>query len=92
MRPITTLLLEIIRIYTLVVLVNVVLSWFVHGTRNMTVRRIYWFTGQLVDPALDPIRRLLSPMTRNVGLDLSPIVLIVLLQLLARMIARYSLP
>ena len=80
---------EVIRIYTLIVLANVILSWFVNSSRDMRIRKIYWATGQLVDPMLDPIRRLLSPMTRNFGIDISPIVLIVFLQIVVRLITGY---
>jgi YggT family protein len=79
----TGLLSELIRFYTLIVLVNVILSWVVHSTQNMVVRRIYWTTSQFVDPALAPIRQLLSPLTRNLGgIDISPIILIIFLQFL----------
>ncbi|MCZ6681482.1 MAG: YggT family protein [Candidatus Poribacteria bacterium] len=80
------ILSEAIRLYTFVVLVNVILSWFVHSSKNMTVRKIYGMTGQFVDPVLDPIRRVLSPMTRGFGIDISPIVLIVFLQVLQKMV------
>jgi uncharacterized protein YggT (Ycf19 family) len=85
----TSILIDVIRLYMLIIVVNAILSWFVHGTRNMTVRRIYWITSQLVDPALDPIRRLLRPVTRNFGIDISPFILIIFLQMLQRLIATY---
>lgn len=66
----------------LVVIGNVLLSWLVHSTQNITVHQIYRFTGQFVDPLLQPIRKLLNPMSRNIGIDFSPIVLIVLLNIL----------
>lgn len=66
----------------LIVIANVLLSWIVFGTQNITIRRIYLMTGQLVDPVLQPIQKLLYPMTRNMGIDFSPIVLIVLLHIL----------
>jgi len=53
----------------------------------MIVRRIYWTTGRFVDPALAPIRKLLSPVTKNFGgIDISPIILIFLLQVLRRIL------
>ncbi len=77
---------QLLEIYTIVVFANAVLSWFVFGTQNSTVRQIYWFTGRLVDPALRPIRKVLEPMSRSFGIDISPFVLIILLQILARML------
>ncbi len=80
------LLSRLLEIYTLIIFVNVFLSWIVFSTQNETVRRIYYFTGQLVDPVLQPIRNVLQPMSRNIGIDFSPIVLIFLILLLKRML------
>lgn len=80
------LLSRLLEIYTLIIFVNVFLSWIVFSTQNETVRRIYYFTGQLVDPVLQPIRNVLQPMSRNIGIDFSPIVLIVLILLLKGML------
>ena len=77
---------ELLEIYTIVVLANAILSWFVFGTQNAVVRQLYWWTGRLVDPVLNPIRNALGPVTRNFGIDISPFVLILLLQFLARVI------
>ncbi|MYF98396.1 YggT family protein [Candidatus Poribacteria bacterium] len=80
------LLSRLLEIYTLIIFVNVFLSWIVFSTQNETVRRIYYFTGQLVDPVLQPIRNVLQPMSRNIGIDFSPIVLIFLIFLLKGML------
>ncbi len=77
---------ELLEIYTIVVLANAILSWFVFGTQNSVVRQLYWWTGRLVDPVLNPIRNALGPMTRNLGIDISPFVLIILLQVLRGML------
>lgn len=77
---------ELLEIYTIVVFANAILSWFVSGTQNSVVRQLYWWTSRLVDPVLNPIRNALGPVTRNFGIDISPFVLILLLQFLARMI------
>lgn len=77
---------QLLDIYIIVVFANAALSWFVFGTQNSTVRQIYWFTGRLVDPALRPIRKVLEPMSRSFGIDISPFVLIILLLILVRML------
>lgn len=77
---------ELLEIYTIVVFANAVLSWFVLGTQNAIVRQLYWWTSRLVDPVLNPIRNALGPVTRNFGIDISPFVLILLLQFLAHAI------
>ena len=77
---------RLIEIYTLIVFANAVLSWFVFGTKNAVIRQIYWWTGRIVDPVLSPIRNLLEPVSRSFGIDISPFILIILLQILARML------
>lgn len=77
------LLSELIEIYTIVVFANAVLSWFVFSTQNSVVRQIYWWTSRVVDPVLRPIRSALGPMTRSLGIDISPFVLILFLQFLS---------
>lgn len=86
MSLLAQLLSRLLDIYTLIVFVNVFLSWIVFSTQNETIRRIYYLTGQLVDPVLQPIRNVLQPMSRNIGIDFSPIVLIFLIILLNRML------
>jgi uncharacterized protein YggT (Ycf19 family) len=77
---------ELLEIYTIMVFANAVLSWFVGGTQNSVVRQLYWWTSRLVDPVLSPIRNALGPVTRNFGIDISPFVLILLLQFLAHIL------
>ncbi|MDE0089431.1 MAG: YggT family protein [Candidatus Poribacteria bacterium] len=73
---------RLLRIYMLIVFVNVFLSWIVFGTQNLTVRGIYRLTSQIVEPVLQPIRNVLQPMSRNIGIDFSPMVLLFLLYIL----------
>ena len=73
---------ELLEIYIIVVFANTLLSWFV-GTQNSVVRQLYWWTSRIVDPVLNPIRNVIGPMTRNFGIDISPFVLISLLQFLS---------
>jgi YggT family protein len=75
MRLITTL----IDVYSLVVLMAVVMSWVAVDRRNRLVRTLY----ALTEPVLAPIRRVLPPIG---GLDLSPMVLLIALQLLKRLL------
>ncbi|MDR7487074.1 MAG: YggT family protein [Armatimonadota bacterium] len=65
------------RVFLLLILARVVLSWvpdLAHRFPSVTYA-VWRFTS----PVLDPVRRLLPPVA---GLDLSPIVAILLLQLL----------
>ena len=88
MEMLMPLIIEVIGIYSIIVFANVILSWVVNLSGNMTVRQIYWLTNRLVDPALDPIRRVLQPMTGGLGIDISPLILLIFLQILRRMLIQ----
>ena len=88
MEVLIPLMIEVIGIYSIIVFANVILSWVVNLSGNMVVRQIYWMTNRLVDPALDPIRRVLRPMTGGLGIDISPLVLLIFLQILRRMLIQ----
>ena len=70
------------------VLLNALLSWFASGGRNPMAVML----GELVEPVLRPARLLLPPIS---GLDLSPIIVIVLLQVMMialQQVANVALP
>ncbi len=73
------LLARLIDLYSLVVLVAVILSWMPLDRRNPLVT----ITRSLTEPMLAPIRKALPPMG---GLDLSPMVLLIALQILKGLI------
>ena len=70
---------ELIDLYSLVVLAAVVLSWLPAARHNAVAALV----DRLTEPVLAPIRRTLPPMG---GLDLSPMVLLLGLQLLKRLL------
>lgn len=86
MEVLIPLATEVIGIYSIIVFANVILSWVVNLSGNMAVRQIYWLTNRLVDPALDPIRRVLSPLTGGLGIDISPLILLIFLRILQSML------
>jgi YggT family protein len=69
------LLARVIDLYSLVVLAAVILSWVPVDRRNPLVA----MTHGLTEPVLAPIRKMIPPMG---GLDVSPMVLLIALQLL----------
>ncbi len=76
MNILAVILSRLIDAYILIVFVNVILSWVALSTQNTTIRQIYRMTGQFVDPVLQPIRNIMQPMSRNIGIDFSPMVLL----------------
>jgi YggT family protein len=71
------MLLRLIDLYSLVVLVAVITSWIRLSPGHPIVR----VTRALTEPVLAPIRRIVPPMS---GLDLSPMILLLALQLVRR--------
>ncbi len=69
------LLVRLIDLYSLVVLAAVILSWLQVDRRSPLVSIV----NILTEPVLGPLRRALPPFG---GLDFSPMVLLLLLQLL----------
>ena len=79
-QAIAYLLVILFQVLTLVVFVHVLLSWVLspdHPVRNAL--------GQVIEPLLQPIRNLL-PQTGMI--DFSPMMLLILLQLLQQLIAN----
>jgi len=74
------LILQILKLYSYVVIANVVISWLIAfnilNTHNRFVYSILELTHRLTDPFLNRIRRFLP----NLGsLDISPIILLLLI-------------
>ena len=87
------LVLQILKIYTYVVIANVVISWLVAfnvlNTQNRFVFSILEFTYKLTDPFLNKIRRYLP----NLGaFDISPIVLLLLIWFIELCMKLYLAP
>ncbi|HEX2582136.1 MAG TPA: YggT family protein [Dongiaceae bacterium] len=93
MRALSIFVHDVIWLYTLILLVFVVLSWLISlrivNMSSPIVRSVYDFSWRLTDPALRPIRRLLPNLG---GIDISPVVLILLLQLVQNLLAEYVFP
>lgn len=91
--PFLQLLLTLIHLYVLVVVVQVVLSLLLQfnviNGRNELVSAIYGFLTKLVEPALARVRRYVKPIN---GIDISPLILILLLELLRNCIGYYIMP
>lgn len=93
--PLFWLVDTIIGIYIWVLIASAILSWLVAfnvvNTRNRFVYLLGDFLHRITEPALRPIRRILPNLG---GVDLSPLVLILLLlfvrQVLARLYVAYA--
>ena len=76
-----------------ILIIQAILSWLVAfnvvNARNQVVAMIWRFTHALTEPVLKPIRRFLPSFN---GLDLSPLVLILLIYLIRDLMWRYLYP
>tara|TARA_B100001250_G_scaffold272940_1_gene235706 strand:- start:550 stop:843 length:294 start_codon:yes stop_codon:yes gene_type:complete len=87
------LLLQILKIYSYVVIANVIVSWLIAfnilNTQNRFVYSILELTYKLTDPILNKIRRFLP----NLGtLDISPIILLLLIWFVEMCMKLYIAP
>ncbi len=82
---------DVIWLYTMVLIVSAVLSWLtafgVVNAYNPTVRGVGTFCYRLTEPALRPIRSIIPNLG---GIDISPIILILLLQFLRNLLHEYG--
>jgi|TARA_Y100001970_G_scaffold226970_1_gene280776 YggT family protein len=87
------LALQILKLYSYVVIANVVVSWLIAfnilNTHNRFVYSILELTYRLTDPFLNRIRRFLP----NLGsLDISPIILLLLIWFIEMCMKLYIAP
>jgi YggT family protein len=88
MSSVTGLLAAAIEIYSLVVIARIILSWFPIAPGSPW-DPVYRVVHAATEPPLAAIRSVIPPLRMGMGaLDLSPIVLLLSLQLLAAVIAR----
>jgi YggT family protein len=93
MRSVLDIILLILQIYIWLLIVAAVLSWLVAfnvvNTRNQVVAMVGDFLYRVTEPLLRPIR---SMMPNLGGIDVSPVILILLILLLENVIVRYIYP
>ena len=87
------LALQILKLYSYVVIVNVIVSWLIAfnilNTQNRFVYSILELSYRLTDPVLNKIRRFLP----NLGsLDISPIILLLLIWFIEMCMKLYIAP
>ena len=87
------LVLQILKIYSYVVIANVIISWLIGfnilNTQNRFVYSILELTYRLTDPILNKIRRFLPNLCI---LDISPIILLILIWFIEICMKLYIAP
>jgi YggT family protein len=93
MRSILNIILIVLDIYIWLLIAAAVLSWLVAfnvvNSRNQFVAMVGDFLYRITEPVLRPIRSVLPTLG---GIDLSPVVLILIIILIKDIIVRYIYP
>ncbi|QDM20139.1 YggT family protein [Tardiphaga sp. vice352] len=93
MRAVLDIVLIVLDLYVWLLIASAILSWLIAfnvvNTRNQFVSAIAEFLFRITEPVLGPIRRALPSLG---GLDISPIVLILIIMFLQRVITYYIYP
>ena len=92
MNSLIILIDNIIYLYSIVLIVNIVLSWLttfdIINISNRFVYAVLEVSYKLTDPLLNPIRRVMPNIG---GLDFSPVILFLLLGFLRNLLREYGL-
>ena len=93
MHAVLNLILLVIRIYIWLLIAQAILSWLlafgVVNRHNRAVAMIGDFLYRVTEPALRPIRNFLPNFG---GIDISPIILILIIMFIQRVITYYIYP
>ncbi len=93
MRALLDVILIVLQVYVWILIAAAVLSWLVAfnvvNPRNQVVAMLGEFLWRITEPALRPIRALLPNLG---GIDISPVILILIIFLIENIIIRYVYP
>jgi YggT family protein len=93
MRAVLDIVLLVLQIYIWLLIAAAVLSWLVAfnvvNTRNQVVHMVGDFLYRITEPVLRPIRSMLPNLG---GIDVSPVILILIILFLENVIDRYIYP
>ena len=93
MRAILDVILIALQIYVWLLIAAAILSWLIAfnvvNTRNQFVSAVSEFLYRITEPVLAPIRNVLPNLG---GLDISPIILILIIMFIERVITYYIYP
>jgi YggT family protein len=93
MRPFLEVIIALLNAYWWVVIIAVVLSWLIAfnvvNTRNQIVGMIADFFYRVTEPVFRPIRAMMPNLG---GIDLSPLIVLLLIYIIERSIELYVYP
>jgi YggT family protein len=93
MRAVLDIIMLVLQIYIWLLIAAAVLSWLIAfnvvNTRNPVVASVGEFLYRITEPVLRPIRNMMPNLG---GIDISPVILILIILLLENVIIRYVYP
>jgi len=93
MRAVLDVIMLALNLYVWLLIASAVLSWLIAfnvvNTRNQFVATVWDFLYRITEPALRPIRNMLPNLG---GIDISPIILLLLIFFIQSVITRYIYP
>ena len=93
MRALLDVILIALQLYIWLLIASAVLSWLIAfnvvNTRNQFVSMVWDFLYRITEPALRPIRSILPNLG---GIDISPVILILIIIFIERVIVAYIYP
>jgi YggT family protein len=93
MRAILDVILVVLQIYVWLLIAAAILSWLIAfnvvNTRNQVVAVVGEFLYRITEPVLRPIRAVLPNLG---GIDISPVIVIIIIFFLQRVIEIYVYP
>lgn len=93
MRALLDVIMIALDLYVWLIIASAIFSWLylfnVINTRNQFVAMIGDFLFKITEPALRPIRRFMPDLG---GIDISPIILLLIIFFIQRLIAYYIYP
>jgi YggT family protein len=93
MRAVLDVVMLALQLYVYLLIASAVLSWLIAfnvvNTRNQFVSTVWDFLYRITEPALRPIRNMLPNLG---GIDVSPIILLLLIFFIQSVITRYIYP
>src|SRR4030095_14253059 len=93
MRAVLDIIIIVLDLYVWLLIASAILSWLIAfnvvNTRNQFVAAVAEFLYRITEPVLAPIRRMLPAFG---GLDISPIILILIIMFIQRVTTYYIYP
>jgi YggT family protein len=93
MRAVLDIVLIVLDLYIWLLIASAILSWLIAfnvvNTRNQFVAAVAEFLFRITEPVLAPIRNMMPSFG---GLDISPIIVILIIMLIERVITYYIYP